>query len=301
MSFKNALIYSLTQPIDLLQFGDQLNECIFKPCTPTDSMSVGWVRPAEYLGENDLVYRIGQYDLIALKTETKVLPSASVNKILGAKIAEIEAREQRRVKGKERADINDLIIYELLPRALSKESVTMAYVDRVKHQIVVNASAASTAEKLLSHLRKTIGSLPAVPLAVQNNVPGTMTGWISDHFPEGFTPDNSASISADENGAIRLKNIDLLSQDVRSHIDAGGRVTKISLTWDDKVAFDLDVNLGIKRIRLLDLFNENRDDEYDSAAALFEADLTIFANGLSELVEKLVDIFGGKAKPEKAG
>lgn len=300
MSFKNVLVYSLTQPLDLLQCVVKLNEKVFMPCSPTDAVSVGWTRPAEFLEENNLVYRIGQYDLIALKTESKVLPSASINKILTEKITEIESREQRRVKGRERSDLKDQIIHELLPRALSKESVTMAYVDRVKHQIVVNVSSASIAEKLLSHLRKTIGSLPVVPLAVENNVTGTMTSWIGDRFPEGFVPGNSASISTDEDGVIKLKNIDLLSQDVRSHIDAGGRVTKIALTWEDKVAFDLDASLGIKRIRLLDLFNENRDEEYDSGAALFEADMTIFANGISELIEKLVNVFGGLAKRNSA-
>lgn len=187
MSFKNVLVYSLTQPLDLLQFVDKLNEKVFNPCSPTDAVSVGWAKPAEFLGENNLVYRIGQYDLIALKTESKVLPSASINKILTEKITEIESRKQRKLKGRERADLKDQIIYELLPRALSKESVTLAYVDRVKHKVIVNASSASNAEKLLSHLRKTIGSLPVVPLAVEKNVPGTMTDWVSDHFPEGFT------------------------------------------------------------------------------------------------------------------
>jgi recombination associated protein RdgC len=244
---KNVLVYLLTQPLDLHQLADKLNEREFKPCAGTDSMSVGWATPAEFLQENNLVYRIGQYDLIALKTESKVLPSASINKILIEKITEIESREQRRVKGRERADLKDQIIHELLPRALSKESVTMAYVDRVKHQIVVNAS-----------------------------------------------------ISTDEDGVIKLKNIDLLSQNVRSHIDAGGRVTKIALTWEDKVAFDLDASLGIKRIRLLDLFNENRDEEYESAAALFEADLTLFAGGTAELIENLVAVFDGEAKRKAA-
>lgn len=300
MSFKNILVYSLTQPLDLLQFVNKLNEKVFRPCSPTDAVSVGWAKPAEFLEENNLVYRIGQYDLIALKTESKVLPSASINKILTEKITEIESREQRRVKGRERSDLKDQIIHELLPRALSKESVTMAYIDRVKHQIVVNASSASAAEKLLSHLRKTIGSLPVVPLAVENNVPGTMTSWIRDSFPEGFVPGNSASISTDEDGVIKLKNIDLLSQDVRSHIDAGGRMTKIALTWEDKVAFDLDASLAIKRIRLLDLFNENRDEEYDSPATLFEADLTLFAGGMAELIEKLVAVFGGEGKRKAA-
>lgn len=300
MAFKNILVYSLTQPLDLLQFVEKLNEKSFIPCSPTDAISVGWTKPAEFLDDNNLVYRIGQCDLIALKTESKVLPSASINKILIEKITEIENREQRRVKGRERSDLKDQIIHELLPRALSKESVTMAYVDRVKHQVIVNASSASNAEKLLSHLRKTIGSLPVVPLSVENNVPGTMTGWVSEQFPEDFTPGNSASISTDDDGVIKLKNIDLLSQDVRSHIDAGGRVTKIALTWEDKVAFDLDANLGIKRIRLLDLLNENRDEEYDSAAALFEADLTLFAGGMAELIEKLVSVFGGEAKRKSA-
>lgn len=99
---------------------------------------------------------------------------------------------------------------------------------------------------------------------------------------------------------IKLKNIDLLSQNVRSHIDAGGRVTKIALTWEDNVAFDLDASLGIKRIRLLDLFNENRDEEYESAAALFEANLTLFAGGTAELIEKLVAVFDGEAKRKAA-
>ncbi|PPC92265.1 MAG: hypothetical protein CTY34_00645 [Methylobacter sp.] len=56
----------------------------------------------------------------------------------------------------------------------------------------------------------------------------------------------------------------------------------------------------MKRIRLLDLFNENRDEEYESAAALFEADLTLFAGGMAELIEKLVAVFDGEAKRKAA-
>ena len=119
MSFKNALVYSLTQPIDLLQFSYKLNQKAFVPCTPKSEVSVDWTKPAEFLVENDLVYRIGQYDLIALKTESKVLPSASINKILGEKITEIEEREARKLTLRDRSRVVPETIVHVFSRSVA--------------------------------------------------------------------------------------------------------------------------------------------------------------------------------------
>ena len=62
---------------------------------------------------------------------------------------------------KEREQIKEDVIFELLPRAFSRTTVTLhAYINTKENIIVVNTSSRGKAEDVLSLLRKTLGTLP---------------------------------------------------------------------------------------------------------------------------------------------
>lgn len=295
MFFKNAYIFTLTEPLDLFSFLDKMAEKTFQSCPSTSLASTGWEKPAGYFSDGTLVCRIGHFDLIALKTESKVLPSSAVNKILAAKVFEIETKEERKLRSNERSKLKDEIIHDLLPKALTQEAITFAYVDRVKNRIVIDASTSSKAENVISFLRKTLGSLPVVPLQFNERPSEIITNWLRDKFPEGIVGNKNVSISTDDDGVIRFKNIDLLSNEVKMHVDCGGIVKNVSLIWNETVSFDLSSTLEIKKIKIFDI----QQEDLDSPAELFEADLQLFASKLDELLERLITVFSGEYGEQK--
>lgn len=62
--------------------------------------------------------------LIALKREEKVLPSAAIKHKLDEQIIKIQANEGRNVGRKEKQELREAIIDDLLPKALIKSSRT---------------------------------------------------------------------------------------------------------------------------------------------------------------------------------
>lgn len=73
----------------------------------------------------------------------------------------------------------DEVLHSLLPRAFSKFSVIQAIYDGSTKRIYINASARQ-AEDMLALMRKSLGSLPVVPLSVENPIELTLTDWVRD-------------------------------------------------------------------------------------------------------------------------
>ncbi len=86
-------------------------------------------------------------------------------------------------------------------------------------------------EDTLALLRKSIGSLPVVPLALETPIELTLTkdGFRSGTAAQGFQILDEAELKAllEDGGVIRAKKQDLVSDEIAVHIEAG----KWSLNW----------------------------------------------------------------------
>ncbi|MDA1342536.1 MAG: recombination-associated protein RdgC, partial [Proteobacteria bacterium] len=74
-------------------------------------------------------------------------------------------------------------------------------------------------------------------------------------------------------------------------------VIKLALSWADRLSFVIDKSLSIKRLRFLDLVQEQLEDiEIDGDDMRFDVDFSIMSAELGLFLPRLLELFGGEVK-----
>ncbi|MFU9075518.1 recombination-associated protein RdgC [Proteus sp. LHD240705] len=299
--FKNILIYRLNKGIALSmdELEQQLASLAFTPCSSQDMTRTGWVSPMGDRGEA-LIHVAGKQVMMCARKEDKILPATVIKQALQDKVEKLEGEQGRKLKKTEKATLKDEVVHTLLPRAFSKFSQTFIWLDLEKQLVIIDSGSAKRAEDNLALLRKTLGSLPVVPLNFNESVELKMTEWVrSGELPAGFTLMDEAELKAvlDEGGVIRCKKQELVSDEIATHIEAGKFVTKLSVDWEDRLQFMLCDDGSIKRIKFSETLREQNDD-IDKAdfAQRFDADFILMTGELSALIERVTEVLGGEAE-----
>jgi recombination associated protein RdgC len=301
MWFKNVRAYRLTTPFDLTaeQLGESLTRRAFAPCAKSQALSLGWVAPLG--GESGgLAHAAGGRFLVKMKREEKLLPSSVVREQLEEKITDIESQQGRKVYRKERLALKDEIIQDCLPRAFSRSSAIHAYIDSRANWIFVDTASGARAEELLNLLRECIGSFPVLLPQVNNAPTATMTGWLAHrNLPDDFVLGEECELRepGEEGGVVRCRGVDLLSEEVETHLHAGRQVVRLSLAWEERLSLVLAEDLCLRRLRFSDqLMKENEDIPEADDAARLDADFALMSDAVSGLQERIVALFGGEAQ-----
>ncbi len=302
MWFKNLALYRFTEPFTLAtdELEEKLNDKRFRPCGSHEEFSLGWTSPVGNATEQ-LIHASNGFMMLCLKKEEKVIPVAVINEMLQEKVSEKEDQEARKLSKKERSTIKDELIFELLPRAFSFSKKTYAYIDPKGGWMVVDAASAKKAEDLLSQLRKCLGSLPVVPVNTVDKPTVIMTQWLADKnsIVKDLLVEDECELRSteDEGSIIRCKRHDLALPEITNHLDNGKQVIKLALNWTDRLSFIIDENLAIKRLKFLDLIQDQvADIEADDEIAQFDADFSIMTLELANFLPRLLEIFGGENK-----
>jgi len=301
MWFKNLRAYRLTAPLGLSpeQLSGQLLQRSFEPCTSSQALSLGWVPP---LGEEaeDLVHAAADCILLRLKREEKLLPATVVREQLELKIAEIQSAQGRKVYRKERLSLKDEIVQDCLPRAFTRSSYIHAYIDTRSNWVLVDAASAARAEELLNLLRDCIGSFPVLLPQVNNAPAATMTNWLLHrNLPDDIVLGLECELRepGEEGGVVRCRGVDLLSEEVETHLQAGKQVARLSLVWEDRVSLVLAEDLVLRRLKFSDeLMKENEEIPEADMAARLDADFALMSDALSKLQDRVMTLFGGEAE-----
>lgn len=300
--FKNAIIYRISNPMSLMAqlatIEQQLLPFQFTPCGPQDTARTGWV-PATAFSQTLKHDANGQY-LLTVQRQEKILPGPVIKQELNARIAKLESEQGRKLKKTEKDSLKDEVLQSLLPRAFTKDSRTQLWIDVMSGLIVVDASSARKAEDALALLRKSLGSLPVIPLTIENPVELTMTEWVrSGNAPSGFAIGDAAELKAIlvDGGIARVKKQDLVSDEIKTHIEAGKLITKLALDWQQRVTFTLTDDAILTRLKFCDeLIDQNDDIDREDVLARFDADFTLMTGELSALIKQLVTALGGEAQ-----
>lgn len=299
MWFSNLQLYRLTKPFTLSveELTQQLEQHTFKPCGTLDLSSYGWVAPLGRDGA-ELVHAAGGYIMICARKEQKMVPATVVRERVQEKAEAIEAAQGRPVRRKERDTIKEEVIHTLLPQAFPRSTLTFAYISPKENLIVVNAASAKRAEELLSYLRGSIGSLPAVAPSLTVAPAAVMTRWLNgDDVPHDFTLGDECELrdTVEDGGIIRCKRQDLTTEEIQVHLDAGKRAVKLAIDWQEQLSCVIQDDLTIKRLRFgEEILEQSKEADSDDAAAAFDNDFSIMTLELSRFIPRLLEVFGGE-------
>ncbi len=297
MWFKNIFIYRL--PPDLALTAATLQEKLalkpLLPCSGLDKQNRGWV---SCCGDDRLVHIANNQILFALGVEQKLLPAAIINKFAKERITDIEAQQGYKPGRKQLKDIKLAVADELLPRAFALQRTTYAWLDLVNGRLIIEAASSAKADELLEHLGKTVGNFPVQLLQTELSPVAAMTDWLaSEHAPVGFSIDRELELrSSDASKAtVRYANHALEGKEILAHIAAGKRVTRLGMTWNNRISFVLNEHLQIKRIEFLDIIKEGSTKIADNEDEIFELDFILMTGELAKMLKDLTQVLGGEA------
>jgi recombination associated protein RdgC len=301
MWFKNIFIYRL--PADFKITATSLQEKLalkpLMPCSGLDKQSRGWI---SCRGDDRLVHVANKQILFALGVEQKLLPATIINRFSKERAADIEAQQGFKLGRKAMKDLKQAVTDELLPRAFALQRTTYAWLDLANGRLIIEAASSSKAEELLEHLGKTVDNFPVQLLQTELSPVAAMTDWLaSENAPAGFTIDRELELrSSDENKAtVRYANHVLEGKEILGHISAGKRVTRLGLTWNDRISFVLNEHLQLKRIDFLEIIKEESSKVANDEDEMFELDFTLMTGELAKLLTSLTDALGGQEVKKK--
>lgn len=299
MWFKNLTVFRLVEPFSLTaeELAVRLEQRAFQPCPSHQPSTAGWVSP---LGRKarDRVHAAAGRLMVCLRIEEKLLPSIVVNQAVAERVALIEDQQQRPVRRREKQELRDQLVQELLPRALTRSRLGYAYLDPAAGWMVVDSASPHAVEDITGTLRETLDSLPVAPPRVKQPVAAVMTAWLTEgQAPAEFALGNVCELreGGDAGGVVRCRGQDLTGDEIRAHLQAGKQVTRLGLIWNGRVAFVLDESLVVRRLQFLDVVRESLRDVAEAPEALFDAEFALMAGELALLLPRLLEVFGGEA------
>lgn len=297
MWFRNLQIYQLTEAFTATaeELHEALLEKIFKPCQGLDAHRIGWTTPLGKQGDQ-LVHATNGNLMLCMRREDRILPASVVREVMEEKVDEIEAKEGRSVGRKEKADIKQEVIVDLLPRAFSKSNRIYAYIDPQNNRVIVDCTTSNKAEEVLTLIRDTLGSFKVRPLAVNNAPSAIMTDWVKNTAPADLVITDECELKepVENGGVIRIRGVDLGSEEIQHHLKSGKVVSKLSFEWQQRISSVLKEDLSIKRLKFMDLVMEEASDiAAEDEVMRFDADFALMSMELSRFIPALCDYLGG--------
>ena len=265
------------------------------PCGPQQVSVSGF---CNIFPENpaELVLGVGNYAYALHKTVERILPPSVVKDELAAKVEQVESQEGRRVSRSEKADLKDQIVFDLLPQAFKKSTVTPVLFDFARSEILVGCSSQNQAEDVLSSLRSALGGLSAKPASADFSATDEMSRWVVNKSEplNGYEIGDRCELSGDSGEKVRVTGLAAKTEQTQRYVeDLSMTVVKLEM-YDEALAFDLTDTLNLRRVSPLDRLEQNFDGiNAENAQAELSARILIEASALRDVFNQIDRHFDG--------
>ncbi len=295
MWFKNLLVYRLTKwDIAPNALEDKLSQNAIQACSAMEMQRLGWVAPKDE--GHPFVHMLGSQMLICLGVEKKLLPNTVITQFAKSRAAELEEQQGYKPGRKQMKQLKEAITDELLPRAFALRRKTHAWINPVAGFMVVDAANLAKGDELIEMLIKSVDGIGLTPLKTNTSPTAAMTSWLAGgDLSSVFTVDRDCELraSGEERATVRYVRHALEAEEIAKHITAGKEVTRLAMTWNDRISFVLHDNLQIKRITPLDILKDQADGgEQDD---MFDADFALMSGELQKLLVSVIAELGGES------
>jgi recombination associated protein RdgC len=311
--FKNACFFRVADDFvlpDPAAFERVLHKARFVPCGPTQPESTGWVAPRGNKSKV-LAETVGGHLILKQCTEKRAVPASAIKAAVEEKVERYKTETgNERVPAKLKKDFKEEVLLDLMPRAFTKRSTTLLWLDPRAKLLVVDAGSLAAADRIVSSLLAALlevpGAGPALDLQLvqtQTSPAVSMAHWLSTReAPWRFTVDRDCELKApdEQKSTVRYSRHTLDIDEVAQHIAAGKVPTQLALTWNDRISFVLGEAGQMRRLKMLDVVLKEADDIKGKDDEGFDTNAAILTGELSALIPDLLEALGGELEPGSA-
>lgn len=303
--FKSACYFRIAEdfvlpPLEALE--PVLQQARFLPCGATEPESQGWIAPRGRKSQILAESLNGQL-IVKLCTEKRAVPSSAIKTAVDEKIERYKAETgNERVPAKVKKEFKEEVLLDLMPRAFTKRSSTLLWIDTIHKFLVVDSPSLAGADRVVSALLDVLAEVPGTglidlqPVQTQTSPSAAMSHWLtSREAPWNFTVDRDCELKMpDENkSTVRYARHTLEIDEVAQHIAEGKVPTQLAMTWNERVSFVLSDAGQLRKLKLLDVVMEGVDKPGRDEDG-FDTDAAIFTGELSALLPDLIEALGGE-------
>lgn len=299
--FTNLMLFRVVAdwPQALPSFQDALAKEAFKPCGATQQKATGWVPPRGQAHGEFAESVAGQW-IAKFIIETKAVPAAALRSRVDEMAQQIEATTGRAPGKREKKDLREDALLELLPHAFPKLASNWVWFDPQTRILAVDAGSPARADEVITSLTRVAGSGFSLHLMQTQSTPKSiMTHWLAgkepDAMPSEFVLGRECELKGggEQPATVKFKNHDLWADEVRQHLADGKLPIALAVNWEGRVNFTLTEAMVLKKIGFDDSVFADAGDEDDR----FDTDVAIKTAELQQMIEQLLQALGGEQQP----
>ena len=245
---------------------------------------------------NQPFYSANKCTLFGLERRKKIIPPSAIKKELEKRSSIVEAGGKK-ISKKEKRILKESVINDLIRVALDRITIIYGYIDFKNNYLLVSTPSRTNADFFVDCIRGIIGSLPVTPV-IQGNAAEILTSWLKsknlgldDVIPNDFTIlDNILELVDNRKNCnkVLFYNQELTSSEVIKHLHNSKLVSKISLSWDDKIQFSLSTdNINLTKIKFINIEEEQEKNSDD--ATQIDSDFAIMTSEFRALIGRILE------------
>lgn len=302
MLFKQIQLFQLTDALKYSpeELSEKLVPFAFTSCLPTFASSSGWVCPFIDEETGPLIHGLNGYMLICLQIEEKILPGSVIRQELNEKIKEIENRDDRKVRQKEKLSLKDEITITLLPKAFTKLTRIYAYIDTRNQWLILGTTSPSKTEQFISLFKKSFSE--NIHSFKFKKISSVMTGWLKNQdYPHNLAIEKACVLQDPnhQNRIIRCQEQNLFASAIQTLLKEGCEAKQLALSWQDRLHFILTDDFSIRGIKFQEeLLTEINAIDAETKQQQLDADFFITTETFSLFLKDLLDLFLHEKKEE---